>query len=167
MVKELKKKSNMKKSTPIKNKKGKMTTRQYYRQGMDAIINYIKENPGVNKEDVRDLVIKHNRSLEGMDLKSSKNFTHAKIPVSHAWKFLPKDKKPVEKVDTDKESQYYYRGAVKPGTIEEAERRFGSAIAPLSDPARQAARDKFYQESTIDNPILKTGFKLPGFGKRK
>ena len=60
-------------------------------------------------------------------------------------------------------------------TIEEAERRFGSAIAPLSDPARQAARDRFYQQSAVDSdptviqppPIYKKGFKMPGFGKRK
>ena len=70
-----------------------MTTQEKYTQGMDNIVSYIEENPNANKEDIRDLVIKHNRSLEAMNLKSSKNFTNAKIPVSHAWKFLPKDKK--------------------------------------------------------------------------
>ena len=169
-------------ASPVFNKtspasQDKMTTQEKYTQGMDNIISYIEENPDANKEDIRGLVIKHNRSLEGMDLKSSKNFTHAKIPVTHAWKFLPKNQKPDKEIKVDDKPTMLVGGAVKPGTIEEAERRFGSAIAPLNDPAKQRERDLFYQKNRIgattttyldleQNPIPKKRFKMPGFGKK-
>ena len=167
---------------------GALTTIEKKDEGMQLVFDAIKS--GADKEEITKIVREHNRDLYGSvrsgEVVKHKGFANAKIGLKEAFSYIPEKEKekPVEKESTDEESQYYYRGAMKPGTIEEAERRFGSAIAPLSDPARQAARDLFYQQSAIDsnpqeiikdnvsykpvlNPLLKKGFKMPGFGKRK
>ena len=149
---------------------GAVTTIEKKNEGLQLVFDAIKS--GADKKEITKIVREHNRDLYGSvrsgEVVQHKGFANAKIGLKEAFSYIPKEKeKTVEKVKTDEESQYYYRGAVKPGTIEEAERRFGSAIAPLNDPAKQAERDLFYQQSTIDNPILKKGFKMPGFGKRK
>jgi len=167
--------------------KGAVTTIEKKNEGMQLVFDAIKS--GADKKEITKIVREHNRDLYGSvrsgEVVKHKGFANAKIGLKEAFSYIPKEKeKPVEKVNTGEESQLYYTGAVKPGTIEEAERRFGSAIAPLNDPAKQAARDLFYQQSAIDsspqeitkdnvsykpvsNPLLKKGFKMPGFGKRK
>ena len=149
---------------------GAVTTIEKKNEGLQLVFDAIKS--GANKKEITEIVRNYNRDLYGLmksgEIVKHKNFAGIpRISLNEAFSYIPKKEKTVEKVKTDEESKYYYRGAVKPGTIEEAERRFGSAIAPLNDPAKQAARDLFYQQSTIDNPILKKGFKMPGFGKRK
>jgi hypothetical protein len=150
--------------------KGALTTIEKKNEGMQRVFEAIKS--GADKKEITKIVREHNRDLYGSvrsgEVVKHKGFANAKIGLKEAFSYIPKEKeKPVEKVSTGEESQLYYAGAMKPGTIEEAEMRFGSAIAPLSDPAKQAARDLFYQQSAIDNPIPKKGFKMPGFGKRK
>ena len=167
--------------------RGAVTTIEKKNEGMQRVFEAIKS--GADKKEITKIVREHNRDLYGSvrsgEVVKHKGFANAKIGLKEAFSYIPKEKeKPVEKESTGEESQLYYAGAMKPGTIEEAERRFGSAIAPLSDPARQAARDLFYQQSAIDsnpqeiikdnvsykpvsNPLLKKGFKMPGFGKRK
>ena len=157
---------------------GAVTTIEKKNEGLQLVFDAIKS--GANKEEITNIVREYNRDLYGLmksgEIVKHKGFTGIpRISLNEAFSYIPKKEKTVEKVKTDEESQYYYRGAMKPGTIEEAERRFGSAIAPLSDPARQAARDRFYQQSAVDSaptviqppPIYKKGFKMPGFGKRK
>ena len=167
--------------------KGAVTTIEKKDEGMQRVFEAIKS--GADKKEITKIVREHNRDLYGSvrsgEVVKHKGFANAKIGLKEAFSYIPKEKeKPVEKESTGEESQLYYAGAMKPGTIEEAERRFGSAIAPLNDPAKQAARDLFYQQSAIDsnpqeiikdnvsykpvsNPLLKKGFKMPGFGKRK
>ena len=168
-----------------KKAEGAVTTIEKKNEGMQRVFEAIKS--GADKKEITKIVREHNRDLYGSvrsgEVVKHEGFANAKIGLKEAFSYIPKEK-PVEKVSTDEESQLYYAGAMKPGTIEEAERRFGSAIAPLNDPAKQAARDLFYQQSTIDsnpqeitidnisykpglNPIPKKGFKMPGFGKRK
>ena len=165
---------------------GAVTTIEKKNEGMQRVFEAIKS--GADKKEITKIVREHNRDLYGSvrsgEVVKHKGFANAKIGLKEAFSYIPEKEKPVEKESTGEESQLYYAGAMKPGTIEEAERRFGSAIAPLNDPAKQAARDLFYQQSAIDsnpqeiikdnvsykpvsNPLLKKGFKMPGFGKRK
>ena len=168
--------------------RGAVTTIEKKNEGMQRVFEAIKS--GADKKEITKIVREHNRDLYGSvrsgEVVKHKGFANAKIGLKEAFSYIPEKEKEktVEKESTGEESQLYYAGAMKPGTIEEAERRFGSAIAPLNDPAKQAARDLFYQQSAIDsnpqeiikdnvsykpvsNPLLKKGFKMPGFGKRK
>ena len=120
-------------------------------EGMNQVFDAIQS--GANKEQVTQIVRDHNRSLYGKlgDLIRTKvdKGANAKISLNEAFDYMPKDKKPVENIKTDDKPTMMVGGAVKPGTIEEATRRFGSAVAPLDDPAKQAARDKFYEDNRI------------------
>ena len=72
---------------------------QAHEEGLKKIEEYLINNPDATKEDVRDLIIKHNQSLKGQKFKD-KGLAKAKINLNHAMTVfnIVKDRKKKEEM---------------------------------------------------------------------
>jgi hypothetical protein len=98
-------------NSPIAKKEYAITA---YQKGVDQIKEFYKNNPNATREQIRDLIIAHNKSVSNTKFKDGK--AKAKISTDYAWSLRPKQEETAETAETAEETT---AEVVNPPTMQE------------------------------------------------